>query len=80
MVPRSELLPLKTITMIVTKRQLNIRAGQLVASELLTQNAKMTIHNIQGEMLEVSLIVTLEIEYMINELINVRKEVRIQNY
>lgn len=80
MVPRSELLPLKTITMIVTKRQLNIRAGQLVAAELLTQNAKMTIHNIQGEMLEVSLIVTLEIEYMINELINVRKEVRIQNY
>lgn len=80
MVPRSELLPLKTITMIVTKRQLNIRAGQLVASELLTQNAKMTIHNIQGEMLEVSLIVTLEIEYMINELIYVRKEVRIQNY
>lgn len=80
MVPRSELLPLKTITMIVTKRQLNIRAGQLVAAELLTQNAKMTIHNIQGEMLEVSLIVTLEIEYMINELIYVRKEVRIQNY
>lgn len=80
MVPRSELLPLKTITMIVTKRQLNIRAGQLVAAELLTQNAKMTIHNIQEKMLEVSLIVTLEIEYMINELINVRKEVRIQNY
>lgn len=33
-----------------------------------------------GKMLKVSLIVTLEVEYMITELIGVRKEVRKQNF